>query len=150
MKIVHQYNSHAAILACLESLLADRGVAVEQRTLVGTYPHWCQAGQPDEGSLDFSALPSMARTLGLRFQALDCDAESDKSLMRILDTVPSGTAVLLATRHWDDEDDVKHCVRFSTLSRSGEIEVMDPKLGEMSRWSWQTFRARQCILVILE
>jgi len=153
--IVGQATSYNCALACLESILRDRGQVVSQECLIRSFPQECSSGQTDPGGNDITGSVHPFR---LPFLLLACglgpNLRTGKAPTTLLETGGAlegrrnGAILLVPHRNLEGAEE-HHCVRVARIVPDVSVTVMDPAMAAqgLQTWPWEHLAARDCDVI---
>jgi hypothetical protein len=143
-----QETKHFCFIACVQSLLKDRGVHKTQREILEDFPSDLQKGHPtEEGAV--KGLASIERVLigySLTKQPHLSDLKDSAEEMRdwLLERPVLWPGILILTTEREF-----HCVRLAKVRRDGFV-VMDPKTGDFRFHQTEEFARQKPRFSVLE
>lgn len=150
--VVRQTTPWNCVLACIESILRDRGVELTQADLIERFPHECCKGRKDSagnditGAVDVRHLPEMLVRLGLGPNVRT--GRAPEMLLETIGTLERGGAILLVANKNLAGAAEHHCVRVVGASPNARVAVMNPSHPIGSEvWPWEHLAARDCDVI---
>jgi len=149
---VKQLNGYTCVLACVESLLLDKGLQTSQEALIELFPIECnknvqKGGSDITGSVNIRDLPDLLKKSGAASKSTFFKGTQGLvQAMRILKLNNKAGGILIVPKKNINGDKEHHCVRLAELHLNSHIMVMDPFLAEkgLQRWEWDHVDKRDC------
>lgn len=144
---VKQISDYTCVLACIESLSADKNQRISQKELIERYPMECRKGEKEEGAV--ALIYNVKILMDLRLAKEVIIGKGKNFILKYKNSTNDGIFIH-TTKHPNGVEDLLHCWRLAEIHEGsfGVLEPLSQCPHDYMQYLWSDLEIRQCIVQV--